>query len=316
MVRSLLVVSLALPFSIQAQLPVQEIGQHDKPVAHVAFGPKGKVLYTASGDGKVVAWEIAKGERKWECQAGPNLLSIGGIGVDAKGTKVTYLLPGTTVVGEIDAKDGAKGPAVGGPNPTAQGWSFAADPKGRWVWVGADKGLLFRLNPDDVNGWSRRNVGGGNIRSLAAGSKGKWLAAGADDGAIRVVKASNADLELKFEAHEGPVVALAYDPSATMLFSGGEDKAVRVWSAAKGKMVRELAGHEQEILVVAVDPKKKWVASADKGGTIRLWKLKDGAPAQNWQDEGVRTLAFARDGKTLASAGGDSAVRLWDLSDL
>ena len=50
--------------------------------------------------------------------------------------------------------------------------------------------------------------------------------------------------------------------------------------------------------------------------TARLWTVADGAPGavlQGHKNE-VFAVAFARDGKTLATASYDKLVKLWDLT--
>ncbi|MFF9039712.1 helix-turn-helix domain-containing protein [Streptomyces sp. NPDC014892] len=84
-------------------------------------------------------------------------------------------------------------------------------------------------------------------------------------------------LERRLTGHTGTVSALVYSPDGKTLASGGFDGTVRLWDPATGRTRKVLAGRAD-----AEDP------------------------------DLVRTVAFAPDGRTLATSHGDDA-RLWDL---
>jgi WD40 repeat protein len=85
-----------------------------------------------------------------------------------------------------------------------------------------------------------------------------------------------------------------------------------------------LAGHRGSVDAVAVSPDGKWAASASErsdapeDGTIRIWNLATGEIAAKIVGPKitVHALAFAPDSKSLASAGSDKLIRVWDLAEL
>ena len=90
--------------------------------------------------------------------------------------------------------------------------------------------------------------------------------------------------------------SVAYSPDGKLLAAGGEDNHIRLIEAATGKEVRRLAGHLPRTYQPARDPKSAvdlLVGSTGKGN--------------------VTTIAFAPDGKTIASGGWDETVRLWNV---
>ncbi|OAI46947.1 hypothetical protein AYO44_01860 [Planctomycetaceae bacterium SCGC AG-212-F19] len=91
--------------------------------------------------------------------------------------------------------------------------------------------------------------------------------------------------------------AVAYAPDGKLLATGGGDNQIRLFDTATGKEVRRLAGHQSRTYQPARDAKGAFdvlVGSVGQGS--------------------VTTLAFAPDGKTLASGGWDDSIRFWDVA--
>jgi WD40 repeat protein len=108
----------------------------------------------------------------------------------------------------------------------------------------------------------------------------------------------------------GPVVFL--DGGKT-LAAQGPLGALRLLAVASGKEIAPLprAGDQ-----VAVAPDARHLAWAD-GGAIVLADATTGRELQRWpaHERFVGPLAFAPDGKTLASAGTDLRIRIWDVPE-
>jgi WD40 repeat protein len=102
---------------------------------------------------------------------------------------------------------------------------------------------------------------------------------------------------------------VAYDPKGKSVVSV-RGAALRLWDPDTGKeKFLQFAGHQTGVAAVAVSPNGKLVASA--GENIRLWEATTGKPIRTLPEAAV-TVAFAPDGKTLASGGG-TGIRLWDI---
>jgi WD40 repeat protein len=87
--------------------------------------------------------------------------------------------------------------------------------------------------------------------------------------------------------------------------------SLRQWDAVTGKKMRDFAGGTFNGVAISADG--KWLAGA-QGSHIRLWDFAAGKEVRKWRahDWHTTTLAFSRDGTTLASGGMDYRIRLWN----
>ncbi|WP_067272994.1 nSTAND1 domain-containing NTPase [Streptomyces jeddahensis] len=130
-------------------------------------------------------------------------------------------------------------------------------------------------------------------------------------------------LATRLPGHDGVVSSVAYAPDGRTLASGGHDRTVRLWDTAGRALGEPLRLPTGPVGAVAFAPADRdLLVATGKGGGIQLWDVRDrerpralGRPLISHDEENIVSVAFAPEGRTLATAGDDGTVRLWDLSD-
>ncbi|MGH6899689.1 MAG: toll/interleukin-1 receptor domain-containing protein [Geminicoccaceae bacterium] len=129
------------------------------------------------------------------------------------------------------------------------------------------------------------------------------------DRAIRRVLAllpkrvADMDPALGGETREG-----TFSPDGSYLAALGSDGITRVWETSTGRSVSELPTGSVEKLTFS--PTNHHLIALHKGVATE-WDLGSHGKLKVLQHEGVRDIAYSRDGSFLASVGADRMTRLW-----
>ena len=106
------------------------------------------------------------------------------------------------------------------------------------------------------------------------------------------------------------VFGVAFSPDGKALATAGADHTVKIWNLESGELLTTYRGHQESVLSVAFSPDGKTLASTDHLA-VRLWGARPGVLKD---DAGSNACAcFAPDGESLATAGFDRVIRIWDL---
>jgi WD40 repeat protein len=118
----------------------------------------------------------------------------------------------------------------------------------------------------------------------------------------------------KLRGHSMDVAAVAFAPEGATLASASDDGVIRVWDLRRGVEIYPAVEGAGRILCAAISPNGKALATSGWGPTC-LWD-RSGKRLRTLPGQGnlVDALAFGPDGKTLATAGHDKHVRLWEVA--
>jgi WD40 repeat protein len=152
----------------------------------------------------------------------------------------------------------------------------------------------------------------GGVNAVAYSPDGAFLASGAEDSTIRLWDPARGRLIRTLEGHGAGVQSLAFSPDSKTIASGSADRTLRLWNPATGEAVRTIpAGIGVDAL--AYSPDGKLIAGAISD-TVGLWDAGSGALLQSLTGHTGRvySVAFAPNGRYLATAAWDHTVRLWN----
>ncbi len=147
------------------------------------------------------------------------------------------------------------------------------------------------------------------VQSLAFSPDGRLLASGE----YRMVKLWQREPNLpQFTLGKDPATAIAVSPDGKLLATASQDKVIRIWETAGGKQVKELPGHTGAIGCLKFSPDNARLASGAADKTLRVWDLAAVSVFAQAETPGeISAISWVAAGKQIASAGGDTAIRLW-----
>ena len=155
--------------------------------------------------------------------------------------------------------------------------------------------------------------------TLALATDGNRLAVGrANRVLVYDLKGEN-KVVAKLEGHRDSVQALGWSADGQWLASS-DYRSLRIWNA-QFKLTREIIGFEGRVTALVFAPDNKSIFAADSqpasSGTVRQWSITEGKQLAQWKAhrDSIYGLAISKDGKQLATAGGDELAKVWSIKD-
>ncbi len=302
----------------------QKLTGHSEDVQRVVFSPDGKTLASSSYlDETVRIWDVHTGEHRRTLTEHTG--DIRGLAFSPDGKTLASSGSGDGAIRFWDVRTGDQKHAVTGHTSDVDSVTF--NPDGQFVASGHEDGSIRFW--DGLTGLHLKTFKGSNhyASCLVFSLDGKTLAwaSGLD---IRLQDAQTGEEKMRLTGHEWGMHSMALSPDGAILASGSEDTTIRLWDMHTGEHKKTLNGHTDRVYSVAFSTDGKTLASGSDDNTIRLWNVDTGetqriltAHAGEFEGldnghssvEGVKSIAFSPDGKTLASGGGDNVIHLWDI---
>jgi WD40 repeat protein len=179
-------------------------------------------------------------------------------------------------------------------------------PDGKWLAASGNMGGgLWELRKGQAPRPASADFGGDD---LAFSSDGRLLASGSRGGVSVWDMAAG---KVLFDTRaEGGVGAVAFSPDGKLLASAADisainhataDPGIRLRDTSSGKVMATLEGHKDCVLSLAFAPDGKTLASSSLDASIRIWDVAKRETIRRI-DNPAHRIAFSPDGKKLATA--------------
>ncbi|MDR3637614.1 MAG: WD40 repeat domain-containing protein [Isosphaeraceae bacterium] len=191
--------------------------------------------------------------------------------------------------------------------------SIAFSPDGRYFIAGGFQGVGVLGDP--FTGSALASLGGhvGAVRGVAFAPDGSTVATGADDCSVKVWGVPDGREHLVLRGHEAAVTGLAFAPDGRTLATVGLDGLLILWDLDTGAIRDRVPVGLGHLRTVAYAPDGRSLVLGGQAG-VGLRDVATGRTQTSSAVQGaVTAVRVLADGVTLASAGWDGSVSLWDV---
>jgi WD40 repeat protein len=297
-------------------------GSHTDRAFAVAYRQDGKQLASAGGElgkpGEIKLWDVRTGKRGKTLKGHTNVITALAYHPD-RPLLASSSYDKTIKLWNLDT--GAEIATLRGHTSAVYHVAFA--PKGTLL-ASASEDLTVRVwdyerHKADPMGSVRILRGhNGAVTSVSFHPDGLLLASGSEDRYVKLWNLATEQLEKNLVGHEGEVTSVVFSADGKALVSGGglgnQRGEVHFWED-EGRTHYFRNGLSDRILSVSISRDDK-VAAASGDGILRVWNQKRSSEAISFRvdPQSVNGVAFAPDGFSLAVAGHNGRVSLWNSS--
>jgi len=306
---------------------------HEQGVRDIAFAPDGKQIVSTSFDGTLRKWNVATGQEveTRSVDASPEAMAFSPTGthIATGGTKVISLW--NTETGELVHQ-------WPGANHV---WCLEFSPDGKRLMAGEKNGLrLFDVETgrEVFSNDTRQEIMGAVF--CAGGSRFVSLTNHSGQIDLWDVESRSGPRSLRPGGDGNYGYALVRIPPAAEpqfreadsrkrpnnLVAAGIDDTIELWDIDAAKPWKILRGHDERVVCLTPSHEGSRLFSGYGSGAVTVWNLETGEPLLTieaheshevipvWANRRLFALALSPDGKTLASAGADGLVKLWETT--
>ena len=288
---------------------------------HAAFSPDGRRLATVGRSREARLWDVATARPIGEPLRHHRSI-VWGAAFSPDGRRLATVNgdfqvqgPDARLEGRVRIWDAATGrPIAAGPAVRPGLWTVAFHPDGRKLVAGGFNGFAQIYDAEAAEPIGAPMLHTEWVRQFAFSPDGRMILTASEDGSARLFDAETGRPLGSIMEHGGSVEAAGFGPEGRTIVTASTDGSLRIW---------DCTGADSAAVRCASLPASKPPRSAPtpassprRASTARpgVFDIADGQPAGPplIHSARVRAARFRPDGRVLATAGDDEAVRLWD----
>lgn len=292
---------------------------HEDLTTSISYSPDGNSLLTGSADATLRIWDAETGKHLRTFDRRPPHVPVSSLAFSPNGRfEAVGMVNGAVRV--WDAENGSFQYHLRGHEGAVQSLAFSRN--GAWLFSGSEDrtmrvwdmrhGTVSALHPyfDRVDAMGMVSVGGSE--GLIASASGPFTSVNLDH-SIKLWLSHYDRPTRILSGHGASVRSVSYHPEEDLLVSASLDGTVKLWDSRRAICLRTLTN---PVLpeVVTMLPRTRALAVGMADGTVRILDTDTLATRREWKAHGrpVRSMAVGGENTTLATAGADATVALWD----
>jgi WD40 repeat protein len=317
--------------------PVTTLKGHGGPILSVMFSQDGRELWTAAADGDVKAWPVNT-EAEWT-NLGTQIGTVYGLAFSPDGRTVAaggksgleeqptvkvwdaatgrerFALRAGSVVNNLAYSPDGKLLATAGASDGIKLWSTT---------TGAQVGAFEASVPAPSAG---RQIAAAldthvPILSVSFSPDSRLIAAGDAEGSVQILDVNTRRLVRILKGHTEGVEVVPFSPDGQLLATVSQDGTVKLWAVGSWQELATFKGSAKGSVkgfrAAAFSPDSRLLVTGGMDNRVTLWDAASRSPSPLASLEGhaapVTYIAFAHDGKRIATSSADGTCKLWDVT--
>ncbi len=241
---------------------------HRDCVYSLESGEEKNIVYSTSGDGMIVRWNLNDPDNgELMAKMKNSVYSI------HYRPEEQILIAGQNYEGIhfIDIKSKKEIGSV----QISNAQIFDVKSHGNNVFVGSADGTLYILDWESRAFIKKIKLSDKSVRAIAVNERFGDLALGLSDNTIRILDLKTFEPKYLIHAHKLSVFSLAYDPLSGDLLSGSRDAHLKIWSPLdQYKLKESVVAHMYAINHISISPSLDYFLTCSMDKTIKVWDLK------------------------------------------
>ncbi|MDZ7607729.1 MAG: WD40 repeat domain-containing protein [Cyclobacteriaceae bacterium] len=277
-------------------------------------GDRPAVLYSASGDGMVVAWDLQNPENGRLLARMKNSVYALAFLTGQNTLLAGQNFEGIHFIDTIHQKEVAS-------LELEKNQIYDIKIHEDRAYIGTGDGVLYVMDLQTRSLVKRVKLSDKSIRAIAINSGLNDIALGLSDNSIRILSLPDLTQKLVINAHKLSVFALQYDPRTNMLLSASRDAHLKRWDSANNyQLEKSVVAHTYAINTISLSPDGQLFATGSMDKTIKVWDTKTmtllkviDRSRHAGHTSSVNKVLWTNHENLLISCGDDKNIIVWDL---